>query len=33
VITHRFGFEEYQTAFEAAASGQAGKIILRWSDL
>jgi len=33
VITHRFGFEDYQTAFEAAASGQAGKIILRWSDL
>jgi len=33
VITHRFGFEEYQTAFAAAASGQAGKIILRWSDL
>ncbi|HVC83090.1 MAG TPA: L-threonine 3-dehydrogenase [Chloroflexota bacterium] len=33
VITHRFGFEDYQTAFEVAASGQAGKIILRWSDL
>jgi len=33
VITHRFDFEDYQTAFEVAASGQAGKIILRWSDL
>lgn len=33
VITHRFGFEEYETAFEAARGGQAGKIILRWADL
>ncbi len=33
VITHRFDFGEYETAFEAARSGQAGKIILRWGDL
>ena len=32
VITHRFGFEEYEAAFAAASSGHAGKVILRWAD-
>jgi threonine 3-dehydrogenase len=32
VITHRFGFEEYEAAFAAAASGHAGKVIMRWAD-
>jgi threonine 3-dehydrogenase len=30
VITHRFAFDRYQEAFAAAASGQAGKVILDW---
>jgi threonine 3-dehydrogenase len=32
VITHRFGFEEYEQAFAIARSGHAGKVILRWAD-
>ncbi len=32
VITHRFGYEEYEEAFATARSGQAGKIILRWAE-
>jgi threonine 3-dehydrogenase len=32
VITHRFGFEEYQAAFAAASSGHAGKVIMHWAD-
>ena len=32
VITHRFGYEEYEQAFAVARSGQAGKVILRWAD-
>ncbi|MGH2388019.1 MAG: L-threonine 3-dehydrogenase [Chloroflexota bacterium] len=30
VITHRFGFEDYEEAFAVARSGNAGKIVLRW---
>lgn len=30
VITHRFGYEEHEEAFETAASGQAGKVIMSW---
>jgi threonine 3-dehydrogenase len=30
VITHRFGFEDYEEAFVTARSGEAGKIVLRW---
>jgi threonine 3-dehydrogenase len=30
VITHRFGFEDYEEAFATAAGGEAGKIVLRW---
>ena len=32
VITHRFGYEDYEEAFLAARSGDAGKVILRWSE-
>ena len=30
VITHRFKAEDWQQAFAAAASGQAGKVIIEW---
>jgi len=30
IITHRFGIENFQEAFEIMASGNAGKIILDW---
>jgi threonine 3-dehydrogenase len=30
VITHRFGFADYEEAFATAGSGEAGKIVLRW---
>jgi threonine 3-dehydrogenase len=32
VITHRFGYEEYEDAFAVARAGRAGKIILRWAE-
>ena len=32
IITHRFAFEDHEAAFETAASGQCGKVILAWSD-
>ncbi len=32
VITHRFGYEEYDEAFAVARAGHAGKIILRWAE-
>jgi threonine 3-dehydrogenase len=31
VITHRFSYRDFDEAFDAAASGQAGKVILDWS--
>jgi len=31
VITHRFGFEDFEQAFDVAASGRCGKVILDWS--
>ena len=30
VITHRFGFRDYEAAFAAARSGDSGKVILDW---
>src|SRR5918998_6422841 len=30
-ITHRFGFREHEAAFEAARSGDSGKVIMDWS--
>jgi threonine 3-dehydrogenase len=32
IITHRFGYREYEEAFAIARSGRAGKIIMRWAD-
>ena len=32
VITHRFHYTEFETAFETMMSGQSGKILLRWTD-
>ena len=29
-ITHRFGFREFEAAFAAARSGEAGKVIMDW---
>lgn len=31
VITHHFGFSDYDKAFETMRSGQSGKVILQWS--
>jgi threonine 3-dehydrogenase len=30
VITHRFGINDFTTGFETMASGQSGKVLLRW---
>jgi threonine 3-dehydrogenase len=32
VITHRFPYTEYEEAFAVAQAGNAGKVVLRWSD-
>jgi len=32
VITHRFGWTEFQKAFEIMASGRSGKVILDWTE-
>jgi len=32
VITHRFAADDYREAFEVMASGECGKIVLRWDD-
>ena len=32
VITHRFHYTEFETAFETMMSGQSGKILLSWTD-
>ena len=31
-ITHRFGFREHAAAFEAARSGESGKVIMDWTN-
>jgi threonine 3-dehydrogenase len=33
VITHRFPWNEYEAAFEAMRSGNAGKVILDWRNV
>ena len=33
VITHRFSWREYEQGFEAMRTGEAGKVILDWSDV
>jgi threonine 3-dehydrogenase len=32
IITHRFAYEDHEAAFDTAASGQCGKVILVWSE-
>jgi threonine 3-dehydrogenase len=32
VITHRMHFTDYEAAFDAAASGQCGKVVLDWTN-
>jgi threonine 3-dehydrogenase len=32
VITHRFGYQDFQEAFSMARSGHAGKVVLRWAE-
>ncbi|HEU4915711.1 MAG TPA: L-threonine 3-dehydrogenase [Acidimicrobiia bacterium] len=32
VITHRFEVEDFEAAFEATASQESGKVLIRWSD-
>jgi threonine 3-dehydrogenase len=31
VITHRFGYEDFEEAFATARSGHAGKVVMRWA--
>jgi threonine 3-dehydrogenase len=33
VITHRFAYDEFQRGFDAMVSGQAGKVILDWTNV
>jgi threonine 3-dehydrogenase len=33
VITHRFGYEEFEEAFAVARSGQSGKVVLDWTEI
>jgi threonine 3-dehydrogenase len=33
VITHRFGYQDFQKGFDAMISGQAGKVVLDWTSL
>jgi threonine 3-dehydrogenase len=33
VITHRFAYDEFEPGFQAAASGDAGKVLLDWRSL
>jgi threonine 3-dehydrogenase len=30
LITHRFSYQDFQTAFETVAGGQSGKVIMAW---
>lgn len=32
VITHRFGYREFQKGFDAMLSGQSGKVVLTWNE-
>jgi threonine 3-dehydrogenase len=33
VITHRFRYDDYEAGFEAAASGNSGKVLLDWREI
>jgi threonine 3-dehydrogenase len=32
VITHRFGYRDFQKGFDAMRSGQSGKVVLTWKE-
>jgi len=32
VITHRFEVDDFDTAFDATASQDSGKVLIRWAD-
>jgi threonine 3-dehydrogenase len=32
VITHRFGYADFEEAFAVASSGDAGKVLLDWRE-
>ena len=32
LITHRFGWRDYEKGFEAMRSGNSGKVVLDWQD-
>ena len=32
VITHRYGFQEFQKGFDAMLSGKSGKVVLTWNE-
>ncbi len=32
VITHRYGYQDFEQGFEVMMSGQSGKVILKWSE-
>jgi threonine 3-dehydrogenase len=31
VITHRFGVDDFQQAFDVMRSGQSGKVVMDWA--
>ena len=32
IITHRFGFEDFQGAFDVMLSGDCGKVVINWAE-
>jgi threonine 3-dehydrogenase len=32
IVTHRFGFQDFQKGFDAMRSGQSGKVVLTWKE-
>jgi threonine 3-dehydrogenase len=32
VVTHRFGYQDFQKGFDAMRSGQSGKVVLTWKE-
>ena len=33
IITHRFGWQEFEKGFEAMSTGNSGKVVLDWSTI
>jgi threonine 3-dehydrogenase len=33
VITHRFGYKDFERGFDAMISGQTGKVVLDWTNV